>query len=62
MTTEKDLIENLFATFDTATIININKLPKSGGDRVYYRITTGTTHDVNPIEEKYSMPSSFSLL
>ena len=40
MTTEKELIENLFATFDQATIINIDKLPKSGGDRVYFRIET----------------------
>ena len=35
MTTEKDLIENLFATFNSDKIINIEKLPKSGGDRIY---------------------------
>lgn len=40
MTTEKDLIENLFATFNSAKIISIDKLPKSGGDRIYFRIET----------------------
>ena len=40
MTTEKDLIENLFATFNSAKIISIEKLPKSGGDRIYFRIET----------------------
>ena len=40
MTTEKDLIENLFATFNSDKIISIEKLPKSGGDRVYFRIET----------------------
>ena len=40
MTTEKDLIENLFATFNSDKIISIEKLPKSGGDRIYFRIET----------------------
>ena len=40
MATEKDLIENLFKTFNSDTIISIEKLPKSGGDRVYFRIET----------------------
>ena len=40
MTKEKDLIENLFATFNSAKIISIVKLPKSGGDRIYFRIET----------------------
>ena len=39
MTTEKDLIENLFATFNSDKIISIEKLPKSGGDRIYFRIS-----------------------
>ena len=46
MTTEKDLIENLFATFNSAKIISIEKLPKSGGDRIYFRIQT---HEQNYI-------------
>ena len=46
MTTEKDLIENLFATFNSAKIIGIEKLPKSGGDRIYFRIET---HEENYI-------------
>ena len=40
MTTEKNSIENLFATFNSAKIISIEKLPKSGGDRIYFRIKT----------------------
>ena len=40
MTTEKDLIENLLATFNSDKIISIEKLPKSGGDRIYFRIAT----------------------
>ena len=40
MTTEKDLIANLFATFNSDKIISIEKLPKSGGDRIYFRIET----------------------
>ena len=40
MRTEKDLIENLFATFNSNKIISIEKLPKSGGDRIYFRIKT----------------------
>ena len=40
MTTEKDLIEKLFATFNSDKITGIEKLPKSGGDRIYFRIET----------------------
>ena len=52
MTTEKDLIENLFATFNSAKIIGIEKLPKSGGDRIYFRIETNeqnyiATYNIN---------------
>ncbi len=42
MTIIKELIEQLFHTFNSNKITGIEKLPKSGGDRVYYRITTDT--------------------
>jgi aminoglycoside/choline kinase family phosphotransferase len=40
MTPIKELIEKLFHSFNSDKITGIEKLPKSGGDRVYYRITT----------------------
>ncbi|MFN0081579.1 MAG: phosphotransferase [Ferruginibacter sp.] len=42
MTTIKELIEELFHSFSSDKITGIEKLAKSGGDRVYYRITTDT--------------------
>ena len=36
----KEDIEKLFKTCSTATITDIEKLPQSGGDRVYFRIFT----------------------
>ena len=63
MTPIKELIEQLFHTFNSDKITGIEKLPKSGGDRVYYRITTDTNtyiaaHNINVKEniladEKY---------
>ena len=52
MTSIKELIEQLFHTIKSDKITGIEKLPKSGGDRVYYRITTDTTnyiaaHNIN---------------
>ncbi len=38
----KELIEELFHSFSSDKITGIEKLPKSGGDRIYYRITTDT--------------------
>lgn len=38
----KELIEELFHSFSSDKITGIEKLAKSGGDRVYYRITTDT--------------------
>jgi aminoglycoside/choline kinase family phosphotransferase len=40
MPTEKEQIELLFKTFSTKTIKTVDKLPQSGGDRVYYRLAT----------------------
>ncbi len=42
MTPIKELIEKLFHSFNSDKITGIEKLPKSGGDRVYYRIATDT--------------------
>ncbi len=35
-------IKNLFATFSSDTIVNIETIPQSGGDRVYCRLITAT--------------------
>ena len=35
----KEDIEKLFKTFSSDTVTNIEKLPQSGGDRVYFRIS-----------------------
>jgi aminoglycoside/choline kinase family phosphotransferase len=40
MLTEKEQITDLFKTYSKETIENIDKLPQSGGDRVYYRLAT----------------------
>ncbi len=40
MATVKEQIENLFYRNSSQQIINIEKLPKSGGDRIYFRIIT----------------------
>ncbi len=40
MLTEKEQITELFKTYSTKNIESINKLPQSGGDRVYYRLVT----------------------
>jgi aminoglycoside/choline kinase family phosphotransferase len=42
MPTEKEHIEILFKTYSTEEVKNIDKLPQSGGDRVYYRLVTET--------------------
>ena len=40
MFTIKEQIENLFLRNSTQQIIGLEKLPKSGGDRIYFRLTT----------------------
>jgi aminoglycoside/choline kinase family phosphotransferase len=40
MTTQKEQIELLFSSFCKDAIIAIDKIPQSGGDRAYYRIST----------------------
>ena len=40
MTTVKEQIENLFNRNSSQQIVNIEKLPKSGGDRIYFRLNT----------------------
>ena len=40
MKTVKEQIENLFNRNSSQKIINLEKLPKSGGDRIYFRLTT----------------------
>jgi aminoglycoside/choline kinase family phosphotransferase len=42
MTTPLEQIELLFKEFSTAAIKTIDKLPQSGGDRIYFRISTET--------------------
>jgi aminoglycoside/choline kinase family phosphotransferase len=42
MVTPQEQIEVLFKEFNTATIKSIDKLPQSGGDRIYFRISTKT--------------------
>jgi aminoglycoside/choline kinase family phosphotransferase len=42
MLTEKEQITDLFKTYSKETIENIDKLPQSGGDRVYYRLATAS--------------------
>jgi aminoglycoside/choline kinase family phosphotransferase len=40
MATPQEQIEVLFKEFSTATIASIDKLPQSGGDRIYFRLAT----------------------
>ncbi len=40
MATEKELIIQLFLKYNSENITSIDKLPQSGGERVYYRLTT----------------------
>ena len=40
MTTVKEQIESLFNRNCTQEILHLEKLPKSGGDRIYFRLTT----------------------
>ncbi|MCY7293295.1 MAG: phosphotransferase [Ferruginibacter sp.] len=40
MSTVKEQIENLFSRNSTQQILNLEKLAKSGGDRIYFRLTT----------------------
>ncbi len=42
MATPQEQIEILFKEFNTTKIKSIDKLPQSGGDRVYFRISTET--------------------
>ena len=40
METVAEQIRNFFQTFNSDEIVNFEKLPKSGGDRIYFRIVT----------------------
>jgi len=52
-------IKTFFESFNSEEIISIEKLPKSGGDRIYFRITTGNNSYIATYNENVKESETF---
>jgi aminoglycoside/choline kinase family phosphotransferase len=52
-------IKTFFEKFNSEKILNIEKLPKSGGDRIYFRIITGSTSYIATFNENLRESATF---
>ncbi len=59
MATEKELIIQLFSKYNSEEITGIDKLPQSGGERIYYRLTTLKTSFIATVSNNVKENETF---